>query len=106
MPKSVAALRPGVPGGRAGGAAVLVGAIRGSFELHGMDLISGQERLAGCLGGASAPERDFALYLDWFRADRLDLAALVTNRYLLDQVKEGIEDLRNGRIAGRAVIEL
>jgi S-(hydroxymethyl)glutathione dehydrogenase / alcohol dehydrogenase len=106
LPKSLAAVRPGIPGQRPGGTSVLVGAIRTSFELPGMELINGQKRLAGCLGGACVPERDFPVFLDWFQAGRLDLAALVTDRYRLDQVNEGVEDLRRGRITGRAVIEL
>lgn len=85
---------------------MLVGAIRTPFELGGMELINGQERLAGCLGGACSPDRDFAIFLDWFQTDRLDLGALVTDRYTLDQVNDGVEALRSGWIAGRAVIEL
>jgi S-(hydroxymethyl)glutathione dehydrogenase / alcohol dehydrogenase len=92
LPKAVAAVRPGLPGGRPGGTAVLVGAIRGSFELPGMELINGQKRLAGCLGGACLPDRDFPVFFDWFGSGRLDLAALVTDRYSLDQVSQGVDD--------------
>jgi Zn-dependent alcohol dehydrogenase len=106
LPKAVAAVRPGLPGGRDGGTAVLVGAIRGSFELPGMELINGQKRLAGCLGGACVPDRDFPIFTDWFAAGRLDLAALVSDRYPLEQITRGVEDLRQGRIAGRAIVEL
>ena len=106
LAKSVAALRPGVAGRRLGGTAVLVGAIRTSFELGGMEMVNGQKRLTGCMGGNSVPDRDFRTFVDWYQTGRLDLAALVTDRYPLDRANEAVEDLRAGRILGRAVIEL
>lgn len=106
LPKSTAAVRPGRPGLSTGGTNVMVGIIRTNFELPGMDLISGQKTIIGCLGGASAPSRDFPIFLDWFHTDRLDLASLVTDRYSLDQINEAVDDLRGGRIDGRAVVVL
>jgi S-(hydroxymethyl)glutathione dehydrogenase / alcohol dehydrogenase len=106
LAKSLAAVRPGVPGGNTGGSAVLVGVIRGTLEVAGMELLNGQKHLSGCLGGACVPDRDFATFVDWFRSDQLDLDALVTDRYPLEQVNEAVDDLRNGRIVGRAVIQL
>jgi S-(hydroxymethyl)glutathione dehydrogenase / alcohol dehydrogenase len=105
LAKSVAATRPGVLGLTTGGSTVLVGAIRTSFELPGMELINGQKRLVGCFGGECRPERDFPIFLDWFTQGRLDLGALVTDRYTLDEISRGVEDLRNGRIVGRAIVE-
>lgn len=105
LAKSVAATRPGVLGVGTGGSTVLVGAIRSPFELPGMELINGQKSLIGCFGGACHPERDFPIFLDWFSRGRLDLGALVTDRYPLDEITQGVEDLRSGRIAGRAIIE-
>ena len=105
LPKSVAATRPGVLGAGVGGSTVLVGAIRGPFELPGMELINGQKQLIGCFGGACHPERDFPIFLDWFSAGTLDLDALVTNRYSLDEIDQGVEDLRSGRVVGRAIVE-
>ena len=104
LPKSLGAVRAGLPG-QAGGTNVLVG-IPARFELAGMDLIGGQKTLTGCMGGGSSPERDFATFVDWFQTGRLDLAALVTDRYSLDDIATGANDLRNGRIAGRAVVVL
>jgi S-(hydroxymethyl)glutathione dehydrogenase/alcohol dehydrogenase len=106
LPKSLAAVRPGLPGGAFGGTDVMVGIIRASFERPGMELISGQKTLMGSMGGGCVPERDFPVFLEWFQDNRLDLAALVTNRYSLDQINAGVEDLRRGRVAGRAVVVL
>jgi Zn-dependent alcohol dehydrogenase len=104
--KSVASVRPGVDGKRSGGMAVMVGAVRTPFSLPGMELIDGQKTLIGSRGGGCTPDRDFPVFLDWYQAGHLDLAALVTNRYNLKRLVDGINDLREGKVAGRAVILL
>ena len=48
--------------------------------------------------------RDIPIYLDWFRTGKLDLNALVTRRYRLDQGAEALRALEAGEILGRAVI--
>jgi S-(hydroxymethyl)glutathione dehydrogenase/alcohol dehydrogenase len=103
---SLAAARPGVPGGPSGGAAVLVGVIRDAVEFTGLDLLNGQKRIIGCLGGGCVPDRDFGTFVDWYRRDLLQLDPLITNRYELDDVNQAVDDLRHGRVVGRAVIEL
>jgi S-(hydroxymethyl)glutathione dehydrogenase/alcohol dehydrogenase len=104
--KSVAAVRPGVPGKRPGGMSVMVGAVRTPFSLPGMELINGEKTLVGSMGGGCSPDRDFPIFLDWYQTNHLDLAALVTNRYTLDQLVDGVTDLREGRVGGRAVVVL
>ena len=104
--KSVASVRPGVDGQRSGGTAVMVGAVRTPFSVPGMELIDGQKTLIGSRGGGCIPDRDFPVFLDWYQAGRLDLAALVTNRYSLDRLVDGVNDLREGKVAGRAVVLL
>ncbi|MHB8695717.1 MAG: zinc-binding dehydrogenase, partial [Solirubrobacteraceae bacterium] len=49
--QAVAAARPNVPGGRAGGTAVLVGAVRTPFELDAMHMLAQEKRLIGTYGG-------------------------------------------------------
>jgi S-(hydroxymethyl)glutathione dehydrogenase / alcohol dehydrogenase len=102
--KSVAAVRPGVGGKRAGGMAVMVGAVRTPFSLPGMELINGEKILVGSMGGGCSPDRDFPVFLDWFQSGQLDLASLVTNRYSFDQLIDGVADLREHRVGGRAVV--
>jgi S-(hydroxymethyl)glutathione dehydrogenase / alcohol dehydrogenase len=101
----IAAVRRGVPGLNTGGTAVLVGAPRVPFELDGMEMLSGEKRLIGTFGGGCVPERDFPVFVDWYRDGRLDLDALVTDRYPLERVNEAVEDLRAGNIQGRAILE-
>ncbi|WP_326761706.1 zinc-binding dehydrogenase [Streptomyces phaeochromogenes] len=107
IPVSLAAVRPGIRGsGIRGGADVLVGIPRVPFELDAMDLLTGEKRLVGCVGGSCDPLRDFPVFVDWVRDGRFDPSVLVTDRYSLDQLNTAVDDLHHGRVRGRAVVEL
>jgi len=88
-----------------GGTAVLVGIPVSdvSFDLN--DILLYQRKYCGSLG-ASDPDTDFPLFLDWMREDKFPLAKLVTNRYPLDRVEEARAALEEGQILGRAIIEI
>jgi Zn-dependent alcohol dehydrogenase len=45
------------------------------------------------------------MFLRWFREGDLDLDALVTARYKLDDINESTDALASGKIAGRAIME-
>jgi Zn-dependent alcohol dehydrogenase len=63
-----------------------------------------EKRLITSLGGSCQPERDFPTFLDWYRDKRLDLEALVTARYTLDEVNEATTELQEGRTLGRSIL--
>jgi Zn-dependent alcohol dehydrogenase len=48
--------------------------------------------------------RDFPLFVRWYREGKLKLDELVTRRYPLEQINEAVDDLEHGRILGRAII--
>ena len=88
-----------------GGTAVLVGIPVSdvSFDLNSILLY--QRHYCGSLG-ATEPETDFPLFLEWVREDKFPLGKLVTNRYSLDQVEEARVALEEGQVLGRAIIEI
>ena len=55
-------------------------------------------------GGDCRPDRDFPLFVRWYREGKLKLDELVTRRYPLEQINEAVDDLEQGRILGRAII--
>jgi Zn-dependent alcohol dehydrogenase len=55
-------------------------------------------------GGDCRPERDFPLFVRWFRAGKLKLKDLITNRYTLEQINTAVDDLEHGRILGRGIL--
>ena len=92
--------RTGGPG-RKGGTAVLIGVPTGpipfSFGVR-------NRYVTGDLGGASFPERDFPMYVRWFKEGKFPLDKLVSRRYKLEQINEALADLERGDIAGRAIV--
>ncbi len=104
MEQIVPAARSGVLGAARGGAGVLVGVPRGSVELNAIDMLVNEKRFVASLGGSCQPERDFPVFLDWYRDGRLDLDALVTARYALEDINEATTDLEEGRIFGRSIL--
>ena len=87
------------------GMAVLIGVPRDALTVSPLDVLAQEKTLTGSIGGSSRPERDVPIYLNWFARGDLDLEALVTRRYGLDEINEAIAALERGEIEGRAILE-
>jgi alcohol dehydrogenase (nicotinoprotein) len=68
-----------------------------TVSVSGFELTLFEKRIQGALFGSSNPFDDVPRMLDLYRAGKLKLAELVTNRYTLDQVNQGYEDMMAGR---------
>jgi Zn-dependent alcohol dehydrogenase len=106
MEQILPAARPGIVGERSGGTAVLVGVPMTNAELDMRDMLINEKTYKGSIGGSCVPDRDFPMFLRWFKEGQLDLDALVTTRYKLDQINEATDALQAGKISGRAILEL
>jgi Zn-dependent alcohol dehydrogenase len=106
MEQIMPAVRSGVIGGEHGGTAVLVGVPTTTAELNMIDMLIGEKIYKGSIGGSCKPDQDFPMFLRWFKEGQLDLNALVTTRYKLDQINEATTALQAGQIAGRSILEL
>ncbi|MBO0691582.1 MAG: zinc-binding dehydrogenase [Acidimicrobiaceae bacterium] len=87
-----------------GGMAVLLGIPVADVSVDLTSILLYQRHYCGSLG-ATEPDKDFPLFLEWMREDKFPLAKLVTNRYSLEQVDEARRELEEGHILGRAIIE-
>jgi Zn-dependent alcohol dehydrogenase len=105
MEQIVPAVRAGHFGAHGGGCAVLVGVPGTTVELNALDILINEKRFIGSIGGSCVPDRDFNKFLEWHREGDLDLDALVTTRYAIDQINEATTELAAGRINGRAILE-
>jgi Zn-dependent alcohol dehydrogenase len=88
-----------------GGMAVLLGIPVADVSVDLTEILLYQRHYCGSLG-ATEPETDFPLFLEWVREGKFPLAKLVTDRYSLDQIEEARVALEEGRILGRAIIEI
>jgi len=98
-------VRPGHFGVHSGGCAVLVGVPMTTVELSAIDMLINEKRFIGSIGGSCAPDRDFPTFLDWHARGALDLDAMVTARFRIDDINEATGALEAGRISGRAILE-
>jgi Zn-dependent alcohol dehydrogenase len=105
MEQILAAARPGVTGLRDGGLAVLVGVPHGAAPTLPMRELFGGKVYRGAPGGSSRPDRDFPMYVRWYKEGKLPLDLLVTRRYRLEQINAACSALEQGEIAGRAIVE-
>lgn len=100
------AVRGGGPGAEnRGGTAVMVGMPCPEISIDPSLFFMGQRGFLGSLG-AAYPTADFEMYLRWNREGKFPLDKLVTKRYRLEEINKACDDLRAGKILGRAVIKL
>ena len=62
--------------------------------------------LTGSHGGSADPERDLPRWLALADAGKLRLEPMITDRYDLDGINDALAGLRNGAVAGRAVVDM
>ena len=104
MEQIVPACRSGHFGHHPGGTAVLVGVPGTPVELSAMDMLLNEKHFIGSIGGSCAPDRDFPMFIDWHAKGQMDLNAMVTARYSIDQINEATTALERGQINGRAIL--
>ena len=98
-------VRAGYSGFNRGGTALLVGITPPSEQaILDTSLFVGNRSFTRTSGGDCRPERDFPLFIRWYREGKLKLNDLVTNRYTLDQINTAVEDLERGKILGRGIL--
>ena len=105
MEQIVPACRGGHFGVCQGGTAVLVGVPHTTVELNAGEILGQEKQFRGSIGGSCSPDRDFPMFLDWHANGDLDLEALVTERYAIEEINEATTALEEGRISGRSILE-
>ncbi|HXV82781.1 MAG TPA: zinc-binding dehydrogenase [Candidatus Binatia bacterium] len=99
------AVRMGFSGRDRGGTALLIGLTPpGAKATLDTSLFIGNRSFTRTSGGDCRPDRDFPLFVRWYRQGRLKLNDLVTHRYTLEQINSAVDDLEHGRILGRGII--
>jgi Zn-dependent alcohol dehydrogenase len=99
------AVRVGHSGLNRGGTALLIGLTPpGAKAILDTSLFAGSRSFTRTSGGDCCPDRDFPLFIRWYRDGKLKLNELVTNRYNLDQINTAVDDLDHGRILGRGIL--
>ncbi len=85
---------------RRGGRAVFVGAaaLTDEVTLPSLILALGEKNVLGCYYGSCDPKRDIPLFLDLWKAGKLDLEGLISQTLKLDDVNGAFEDMEAGKV--------
>jgi len=92
---------------KAQGRVTLVGVPRKdqNISIHSLPLHFGKV-LCGSHGGEAVPQTDIPRYHKLYRAGRLPLRALITDRFPLDHINAAITGMRSGAVRGRCLIDM
>lgn len=85
---------------RRGGRSVFVGVagLADEVSLPSMFLSLGEKRAIGCYYGSCDPKRDVPRFLKLWRAGKLDLEGLISQKLGLDDVNTAFEDMEAGKV--------
>jgi Zn-dependent alcohol dehydrogenase len=85
---------------RRGGRAVFVGvsALTDEVALPSMFLTLGEKTAKGCYYGSCDPKRDIPVFLDLWKAGKLDLEGLISQTSKLEDVNGAFEDMEAGKV--------
>ncbi|MGO1543107.1 MAG: Zn-dependent alcohol dehydrogenase [Gulosibacter sp.] len=92
---------------REGGGAYLIGMIKPGTRLDVdpfTELLMNQLRIQGVKMGSTNPQQDISLYAELYTQGRLNLDDLVARTISLDEINEGYEELRDGKVARNVIV--
>jgi S-(hydroxymethyl)glutathione dehydrogenase / alcohol dehydrogenase len=74
-------------------------------SLYSLPLHFGKE-IRGSHGGEALPHEDIPRYSALYRAGRISLRELITERFSLDDINTAIARMRNGQASGRCLVQM
>jgi len=88
-----------------GGTANIIGMIPVgvSIELHGADFL-GEKKIQGSLMGSNRFPVDMPRLVDFYMAGKLKLDQMISRRIKLEDVNEGLEELKRSELARCVII--
>lgn len=91
---------------RRGGYAVVVGipSLEENVSLPLYEIPLMEKSILGCYYGSGDIRNDLTMLLDLYQAERIHLEKLITQRYRLEEINKGFEDLEKGKNARGVVI--
>jgi len=76
-----------------------------NISIYSLPLHFGK-RVTGSQGGQCKPEEDIPRYLKLHQQNRIRLEGLISKRYLLEEINDAIDEMRDGSLAGRCMITM
>jgi S-(hydroxymethyl)glutathione dehydrogenase / alcohol dehydrogenase len=88
---------------RRGGTATVIGVLYSDIQIPAIKLLD-ECKIQGSMLGSVDVRRDTAYFLDLYRAGRLKLDELISNRFTLEQINEGFDALARGGVTRSMIL--
>ena len=62
------------------------------------------KRISGSHGGEAIPNIDIPRYMNLYRSGGMRLKEIISHIYFLDEINHAIEDMKSGKLSGRALV--
>lgn len=95
-----------IPGKKSGGSIILVGFPKDKPSVDTRNLLMSEKKIIGSRGGSCIPHRDFKKFLTHYKNGKMKLKQIVTKKYKLNEINKALNDLKSGKILGRAIIKI
>ena len=76
----------------------------GMHELNFFDVLLSR-KLTGCVMGGVTLRRDIPIYMEMYRQGQVDINALLTNWFTLDNIQEALNDSERGALKNVVVCD-
>lgn len=86
-----------------GGTAVLIGLGQKHLSLDPKHFWFEHKQFKGSTGSTN-PDKDFPLFLRWYKEGKLPLNKLITRKYSINDINKAFNELSSGKILGRSII--
>jgi S-(hydroxymethyl)glutathione dehydrogenase/alcohol dehydrogenase len=92
---------------QAKGKTILVGVPRKGDDLsiYSLPLHFGKQ-IIGSHGGETQPSKDIPRFIRLYKAGKLELSSLITERFSLDDINVALDRMRNGEVSGRCLVAI
>ncbi len=103
---SAATIAQALHAARPGGTAVVMGlhAVRSEVSISPAALVLGNKRLLGSFVGSMQLRLDLPRLVELYRAGKLELDELITQRYSLEDLPRAFEDMEAGKVARGVIV--
>ena len=95
-----------VPGKKSGGSIILVGFPKDKPLVDTRNLLMSEKKIIGSRGGSCIPHRDFKKFISHYKKGKMKLKQIITKKNNLNEINKALDDLRKGKILGRAIIRI
>ena len=104
--QSLGYLKKCIPGYRRGGTLVIVGLNYEEMNFLPRSLLLNEQSIVGLRGGSVKMKKDLKIMYNHMKNNKIKINKYVKKNYKISQINEALQELKSGKILGRASVEI